>query len=87
MEDFGADPALAKAEPVARLGPSGFDPGEWQPIETLPYGDHYLLYVPGTGVTVGHVSSGEFVIDVLNGCRETYATHWLPLPEPPNDRP
>lgn len=28
MADFGADPALAKAEPVARLGPSGFDPGE-----------------------------------------------------------
>ena len=25
----GADPALAKAEPVARLGPAGFDPGEW----------------------------------------------------------
>lgn len=29
MTDFGADPALAKAEPVARLGPSGFDPGEF----------------------------------------------------------
>lgn len=31
MTDFGANPALAKAEPVARLGPSGFDPGEFKP--------------------------------------------------------
>jgi hypothetical protein len=28
MADSGADPALAKAEPVARLGPAGFDPGD-----------------------------------------------------------
>lgn len=28
-DNLGADPALAKAEPVARLGPSGFDPGEF----------------------------------------------------------
>lgn len=56
---------------------------EWQPIEDLPYGETLLLFVPGTGVTVGRLSSGEFVIDVLNGCRETYATHWMPFPEAP----
>lgn len=56
---------------------------DWQEIETAPYGDTLLLFVPGTGVTVGHLSTGDFVIDVLNECRETYASHWMPLPEAP----
>lgn len=34
--NLGADPALAKAEPVSRLGPSGFDPGEGH--TPLPWG-------------------------------------------------
>lgn len=63
--------------------------GQWMPIERAweerESDETLLLYVPGTGVTVGHLSEGEFVIDVLNDCRETYATHFMPLPPPPLD--
>jgi hypothetical protein len=41
MKDLGADPALAKAEPVARLGPSGFDPGELARA-LIAFEDEYL---------------------------------------------
>ena len=36
--DSGADPALAKAEPASRLGPSGFDPGEELECRTIRNG-------------------------------------------------
>lgn len=39
MNDSGRVPdgtGLSQAEPVSRLGPSGFDPSRWQPITTAP---------------------------------------------------
>ena len=55
----------------------------WQPIETAPVGKDVLLYCPERGLTneerieLGWADSGR-------GSHHAWATHWMPLPEPPS---
>jgi hypothetical protein len=55
----------------------------WQPIETAPVGKDVLLYCPERGlmneerIELGWADSGR-------GSHHAWATHWMPLPEPPN---
>lgn len=67
---------------------------EWQLIETAPkdgksillYGDMLgEIYVDAKGqIGVGSFQYGEFVLDNADAYTVSiYATHWMPLPEPP----
>lgn len=53
---------------------------EWQPIETVPYGD-VVLYYPA------HTSPGNLGEWIRVGsCKDTpfrKPTHWFPIPQPP----
>ncbi len=71
---------------------------EWQPIETAPKdGQYVLLYGPNLSrrphgqvvaayfeyqIEYWHVEDGKFGPYPLRG---PAPTHWMPLPEPPND--
>ncbi len=72
---------------------------EWQPIETAPKNADILLYCPRRGVVCGRWSDERYATkpkpywthdrERLFGVRETredQPTHWMPLPEAPNDR-
>lgn len=52
--------------------------GTWQPIETAPHDVRILLYVP-------ELKAIKEVPCVRTGLRKRWsiATHWMPLPEPP----
>ena len=55
---------------------------EWQPIETAPKdGKLILLWVPGK--EYGLMKWEGIWDDRLHGCRGP--THWMPLPEPPDE--
>ena len=67
-----------------RRAPSG-----WQPIDTLPSeGGPFLIYWPETIVERGHeidlCSADEY--ESILGFGERPATHWMPLPAPPEPR-
>ena len=49
---------------------------EWQPIETAPKGERVLVYNPLNGRR-----------DIVNGWEDKsiFATHWMPIPEPPSE--
>ena len=61
---------------------------DWRPIDTAPHGVEVLLWFPGTQWSSGKVEVGMAVWgwrnEVANNIsRHGYATHWMPLPEPP----
>lgn len=49
---------------------------DWQPIETAPFGVKILLWYP-------HNDSVSTIIFQEGYKRLTDATHWMPLPKPP----
>ncbi len=62
---------------------------KWQPIETAPKDGMFIYAMPkddkwGIGLAYRNVSGGW---SCAYGDREAprKATHWMPLPEPPND--
>jgi len=67
---------------------------EWQPIETAPHGIDVLLYCPDMGcpsnrerIELGTASSGERVGLTSTMSYHSWATHWQPLPQPPEITP
>lgn len=57
---------------------------EWQPIETAPKDGARFLFTNGRVISVGFYIQGQhFAADSWQGERNTVATHWMPLPEPP----
>lgn len=60
---------------------------EWQPIETAPEGEEILVYAPIDGVVSSIYKFGAWqkLIMVYGGSKTNEPTHWMPLPEPPED--
>lgn len=65
-------------------------PTEWLPIETAPHNEQVLLYCPERGIAnherieLGYASHGRRVGETSSVSAHSWATHWMPLPEPPN---
>jgi hypothetical protein len=64
---------------------------EWQPIETAPPNVDVLLYCPDRGcesnrarIEFGYASHGWRNEVANNVSHHPWATHWMPLPEPPS---
>lgn len=62
----------------------------WRPIETAPHNKEVLLYCPDLGcptnkerIELGYASHGWKNERVSNISRHSWATHWQPLPQPP----
>lgn len=60
---------------------------QWQPIETAPSDVEVLMFCP-----TRHVSNMERVEvgvyhNTKGGTYNQWATHWMPLPEPPKVKP
>lgn len=65
---------------------------EWQPIETAPLAQMVLLWqrawrhpFPGR-----HAGDGIVVVDTCEANAsgwQTHASHWMPMPAPPQDSP
>jgi hypothetical protein len=64
-------PTLLDDDPDAR---------EWRPIETAPKGEKVLLFYPA--YHMGQYSLGPMLRVGIDNLRRR-ATHWQPLPEPP----
>jgi len=59
---------------------------EWQPIETAPMDEEYLTYgryPTNWGHEVRHIRKSTLKNQSLLRMQLKYATHWMPLPEPP----
>lgn len=56
---------------------------KWQPIETAPRDGTEILAYDGTGVFICYFDEHAdcWIIDF--SCHMVCATHWMPLPEPP----
>lgn len=66
--------------------------GEWQDIETAPHGVRVLLgwrdwRDHAWCMEVGPASFGWRTKEVSNLSRHGSATHWKPLPSPPDEAP
>jgi hypothetical protein len=60
--------------------------GEWQPIDTAPISNGsnaFLVHITGHGASVCYAGAARFIYSVATGKRVHRATHWMPLPEPP----
>ena len=61
----------------------------WRPIESAPHNEQVLLYCPERGITnherieLGFASHGRRVGATSSFSRHSWATHWMPLPNPP----
>jgi hypothetical protein len=70
--------------------------GVWSPIETAPENQTVLLYCPDRGVfnkeriELGKAAQGSYFADGrrIGGTwsYHSWATHWMPLPEPPKPK-
>ena len=65
----------------------------WQPIESAPHGVLVLLYCPDRGcptnrarVELDYASHGQRVGNSSSISHHSWATHWMPLPQPPKER-
>ena len=56
----------------------------WQPIETAPSDTTVLLYTPSLHPTNPERVEARIYHDSKGGSRHAWATHWMPLPDPPN---
>ena len=58
---------------------------EWQPIKTAPFRRLVLLF----SQPYGYNRLGEFAVGYVNkewvGSSDYKYTHWMPLPEPPEE--
>lgn len=69
---------------------------QWQPIATAPHETDVILYASSTGhfpakMEIGWASGGKRVnlsdgSTASNMWSHGYATHWMPLPPPPEDK-
>jgi hypothetical protein len=57
---------------------------DWQPIETAPSDTPVLLYTPNLHESNSERIESRVYHDSRAGSRHAWATHWLPLPPPPN---
>jgi len=67
---------------------------QWQPIETAPHGVDVLLYCPDMGcqtnrerIELGAYSTGRRIGGTSSMSYHSWATHWMPLPTPPEATP
>lgn len=65
-------------------------PEGWRPIENAPNGQ-VLLYWPATKPARGHSGqhtlSARIAVDYADSTPNRPPTHWMPLPEPPEQSP
>jgi hypothetical protein len=54
---------------------------EWKPIETAPKDTLILMFAPPEKLS--HKPEQEFEMKVSTTRNWCWATHWMPLPEPP----
>lgn len=65
---------------------------EWQPIKSAPKDKKIILYGEFKNSSIKHIIFGYYEIGgytegwVSNG-NEFYPTHWMPRPNPPEDKP
>jgi Protein of unknown function (DUF551) len=67
---------------------------DWQPIETAPANTEVLLFCPDRGcesnterIELGMASRGWRNSVCSNMSYHQWATHWMPLPPPPETAP
>jgi hypothetical protein len=102
-QDTGASPLAtglsSPTEPASSLGPTGFDPLRWQPIETAPPLTHVLAFIPradrpenlpvGQAVVAYKTAHGfvrndwRYAHGAARGMHAGYPSHWMPLPKNP----
>jgi len=60
---------------------------KWQPIETAPKdGTRFLACNPDGIIVIGKMINGKhFAADSWAGVKNTVASHWMPLPAPPEE--
>lgn len=64
---------------------------EWNPIETVPEGERVLLFDRDWELTVGAIQIGHatdhggFITSEIGDCEEFNPTHWMPLPDAPDE--
>lgn len=58
---------------------------QWQPIETMPQGEHILYYPPIKNSRGGY--SHEAWVTIGHNIAPRRATHWMPLPAHPAAAP
>lgn len=56
---------------------------EWQPIETAPSDTVVLLYSPDRGIANEEKIECRDFRSTKGGSQHAWATHWMPLPNPP----
>jgi hypothetical protein len=56
----------------------------WQPIETAPKDERVLLFCPELSATNKQRIELDAAYSTKGRYAHSWATHWLPLPQPPN---
>lgn len=64
----------------------------WQPIETAPKDrENVLCYEPSVGVFIGSADddrgAAHWTVDWDDQFTKMNPTHWMPLPQPPEQQP
>jgi len=62
------------------------EPSAWQPIETAPPDRDVLLYCPTLAPTNLERIELGFAVNTRGGSSHAWATHWMPLPSPPQTK-
>jgi hypothetical protein len=59
----------------------------WQPIETIPRDETLVLLHSEGHICIGHYwEEYDACYAIIHGAAPLYyATHWMPLPEPPKE--
>lgn len=58
---------------------------QWRPIETAPKGK-VLLYFPALHIGRLEEQPSMMLVHHVAGCRYRQPTHWMPLPDPPQEK-
>lgn len=61
------------------------DASAWQPIETAPMKRHVLVYWQGDILVADQDPQGRWWYCSTEGEYECAPSHWMPLPEPPEE--
>jgi hypothetical protein len=87
-----ADQALVASQSSRSVSTEGFDPSRWQPIETAPHEEwiNTILIArdKGNRKPMAAVFDGENWRCLSITGMQIYVnpTHWMPLPDPPEER-